>query len=165
MSESTKWTYKWEITDPSTIKQMKNAKNLKGWTSPMFTVCGFRWNFQVYPNGQITDNKGYINFYVALAFLPPKVKSVVVVETYGLLEVDEITNATNKYEEECMSWGWYSDQLATVKVRNLNKLTFVVKMELAGVFDKNDNDITNQYISHEEAKQNQSQEQQQLVEA
>eukprot|EP01084_Bolivina_argentea_P107176 191646_1 len=64
-----------------------------------------------------------------------------------------------------MSYGWHTDHLQTVKLQNLNTLSFVAKIEVQAVFDKNDNDITNQYISHEESKQNQSQEQQQLVEA
>eukprot|EP01084_Bolivina_argentea_P031279 57888_1 len=165
MSESTKWTYKWQITDQSTVQQMKNAQNKKNWVSAIFSACGFRWRLGLYPNGDSQKTKGNVNFYVTLVFLPPKVRSIVVVRTYGLLELEDTTNATSTYDEKGMSYGWHTDHLQTVKLQNLNTLSFVAKIEVEAVFDKNDNDITNQYISHEESKQNQSQEQQQLVEA
>eukprot|EP01084_Bolivina_argentea_P107178 191653_1 len=165
MAESSKWTYKWQITDQSMVQQMKNAQNQDVWTSPIFSVCGFRWKLQVFPNGDIQKTKGNVNFYVMLTCLPPKVKSISIAFSFGLIEAGKIQHSTSTYTKQNMAFGWAKKQLQTVKLQNLNTFTFAAKIELAGVFDKNDNDITNQYISHEESKQNQSQEQQQLVEA
>eukprot|EP01084_Bolivina_argentea_P002131 3922_1 len=168
MSESSRWTYKWQITnDTSMLKQMKNAKNTDIWTSSVFSACGFKWYLKVCPNGRTKDVKGSVNFYVALAVLPANVKSIHVVFSFGLIEIGKISNTSQAFVENHKCWGWHGKQLQTTKLQNLNTLTFVAKIEVATVFDKNDNDITNQYINipHEESKQNQSQEQKQLVEA
>eukprot|EP01084_Bolivina_argentea_P002133 3927_1 len=137
MSESPKWTYKWQITDPSMLKQMKNAKNMDEWTSPIFSACSFRWRLEVLPNGYNEATEGSTNFFVRLVFLPPKVQSIVVALKYGLLEVRQITNSTKKYDKP-LSYGWHSNLLPAVKLKNLNTLTFVAKIELVAVFDKND---------------------------
>eukprot|EP01084_Bolivina_argentea_P031278 57887_1 len=127
MSESTKWTYKWQITDPSMLKQMKNAQNKKDWVSSVFSACGFRWTLRVYPNGNTTNNEGYVHFFLTLAFVPPKIKSVVVAFKYGLIEIDQISDSTSTYSKQNLSYGWGRDQLKTVKIKNLNTLTFAVK--------------------------------------
>eukprot|EP01084_Bolivina_argentea_P069394 126272_1 len=110
MSESIRWTYKWQITDASMIKQMKNAKNEDEWSSSLFSACGFRWKLDVFPNGINTDNKGYVNFFLTLAFVPPKVKSIVVSFKYGLIEIDQISNSTSTYNKQNMCYGWGRDQ-------------------------------------------------------
>eukprot|EP01084_Bolivina_argentea_P069397 126276_1 len=110
MSESTPWTYQWQITDPSMVQQMKNAKNTKRWCSPIFSASGFRWKLDVCPNGNLVDNKGCVNFFLRLVFLPPKVKSIVVAFTYGLLELERTANTTQTYDKKNVSYGWHSDQ-------------------------------------------------------
>eukprot|EP01084_Bolivina_argentea_P069396 126274_1 len=99
MSESIRWTYKWQITDASMIKQMKNAKNGDDWASPIFSACGFKWKLKVYTNSATADTKGNVNFFLYLVFVPPKVKSIVVEFRYGLLEVKKITNSSSTYDE------------------------------------------------------------------
>eukprot|EP01083_Nonionella_stella_P268578 908015_1 len=146
-------TYTWKITDPSLVRSMKDAKNGSKWKSPVFSIGGFRWVFSVYPNGHHNDANGYMSVVLYLAFLPPKVKSLQIEQKLRLIETDTIKSSTDTYEKGDMGWGLTI--LQTEKLQNLTTFTFSAEIEVYGVFDHEDNDVTNQYINtnDEESKQ------------
>eukprot|EP01083_Nonionella_stella_P256464 878992_1 len=147
-------TYTWKITDPSLVRQMKNAKNLSSWKSPPFSAGGFRWYLYVNPNGNRESLVGYVNVYLNLACLPPKVKSLQVGYELHLIEADTVCNVNQPFNKENMLWGWPAKQLQTNKIQNLTTLTFSAKIDIHGVFDHEANDITNLYVGtdNEESK-------------
>eukprot|EP01083_Nonionella_stella_P281696 958618_1 len=140
-------TYTWEITDPSLVRQIKNAKNKAQWSSPMFSGGGFRWYLDFSPNGDNNKRIGYAIIFMRLAFLPPKVKSIQIAKELRLIETNTVSNQSITYEKDTMGWGWNEDQLQTKEIQNLTTLTFSVKIDVGGVYDHEDNDITNQYIN------------------
>eukprot|EP01083_Nonionella_stella_P080488 221231_1 len=138
-------TYTWKITDPSLVQQMKNAKNKSRWKSPIFSAGGFKWYLDVYPNGSRESSLGYVNVYLYLACLPPKVKSIQMAREFHLIETDTVNNGNESFHKDFMNCGWLAKQLQTKKIQNLTTLTFSAKVDIYGVFDHEDNDITNLY--------------------
>eukprot|EP01083_Nonionella_stella_P179101 634752_1 len=147
-------TYTWKITDPSLVQQMKNAKNKSSWKSPTFSAGGFRWNLHVYPNGNKESLVGYVHPNLFLACLPPKVKSIHIGYQLCLIETDSIYNANKAFDKDNTNSGWLPKQLQTNKIQNLSTFTFSAKIDINGVFDHDDNDITNLYVGtdNEESK-------------
>eukprot|EP01083_Nonionella_stella_P167052 560457_1 len=148
-------TYTWKITDPSLVRSMKNAKNGAKWKSPVFSIGGFRWYLKVYPNGNESASNGYVSLYLHLAFLPPKAKSLSIGQESRLIETDTMYSVGGAtYDKDHMSWG-SPKTLKTENIQNLTTLTFSVKVDVYGVIDHEDNDVTNQYINtnDEESKQ------------
>eukprot|EP01083_Nonionella_stella_P027017 74297_1 len=136
-------TYTWKITDPSLVRQIKNAKNKAQWTSPTFAGGGFRWYLDFRPNGQTNKLMGCAMVFLCLASLPPKVKSIQIRTEYHLLETNTVHNTSNTFDKDGMSWGWTSTHLQTKEIQNLTTLTLSVKIDVGGVYDHEDNDITN----------------------
>eukprot|EP01083_Nonionella_stella_P032353 88548_1 len=152
-------TYTWKITDPSLVRSMKHAKNGSQWRSPIFAIGGFRWYLKVYPNGNQKDNNGYVELYLFLAFLPPKVKSLQIEQKLRLIETDTINSTTKTCKEGDMNCGWPFKTLETKKLEYLTTFTFSAEIKVYGVFDHEDNDVTNEYINtnNEESKHSPSQ--------
>eukprot|EP01083_Nonionella_stella_P100143 282090_1 len=98
-------TYTWKITDPSLVRQIKNAKNMAQWTSPTFAGGGFRWYLDFRPNGYDNKSMGYAVIFLRLASLPPKVKSVEVRKELHLIETNTVHNTSNTFDKDNMSWG------------------------------------------------------------
>eukprot|EP01083_Nonionella_stella_P176759 619334_1 len=141
-------TYTWKITDPSLVQQMKNAKNESKWTSPTFSAGGFKWYLDVYPNGIDKSWKGYVDHFLFLAFLPPKVKSIRVRYELRLMETDSVdkhSGHSKSFDKSNMNWGW-SRKLLHNQIQNLRTLTFSAKVDVLGVIDHEDNDITSLYV-------------------
>eukprot|EP01084_Bolivina_argentea_P186814 321916_1 len=63
-------SYKWSITDASTIRKHKIASNCYGFFSPIFILHGFKWYFMFFPNGSRTSRKHIPNIFLALASIP-----------------------------------------------------------------------------------------------
>eukprot|EP01083_Nonionella_stella_P080487 221228_1 len=148
-------TYTWKNKDPSLVEQMKNAKNKLNWKSPTFSAGGFRWHLDVYPNGDRESAQGYVDVYLNLACLPPKVKSIQIGYELRLVEAYTFLNTNKTFDKDNMNWSWKAKQLQTNTIQNLTTLTFSAKVEIYGVFDHEDNDITNLYLGtdNEESKQ------------
>eukprot|EP01083_Nonionella_stella_P272332 923405_1 len=122
-------TYTWKMTDPSLIRSMKHAKNGSQCKSPIFSIGGFRWYLDVFPNGHNKDHNGYVQLYLNLAFLPPKVKSICIGRECRLIETDTIDNRNNTYEKDGMGWGWPFKRLETEKLQNLTTFTFSAELK------------------------------------
>eukprot|EP01083_Nonionella_stella_P032351 88544_1 len=152
-------TYTWKITDPSLVRSMKDAKNGYKWKSPIFSIGGFRWYLDLYPNGRNKDDNGYVQSYLFLAFLPPKVQSVAIGQEFHLIETDSFTTVNDTYKEGDMNCGWPFKTLETKKLEYLTTFTFSAEIKVYGVFDHEDNDVTNEYINtnNEESKHSPSQ--------
>eukprot|EP01083_Nonionella_stella_P067871 179804_1 len=140
-------TYTWKITDPSLVRSMKNAKNRFSWKSPRFSINGFSWYLKVYPNGHRDDDKGHVQLFLGLAFLPPKVKSLRIGKEFRLIETDTIYNRDSTYHKDNMSVGWPFKTLKAGEIQNVTTLTFSAEIDAYCVIDLEDNDVTNQYIN------------------
>eukprot|EP01083_Nonionella_stella_P270394 915604_1 len=145
MTQSKMSTFTWKI-DSSLMLSMKNAMTTSEWKSPAFSIGGFRWHLNVYPNGKNSNSNGYVSLYLNLAFLPPKVQSLSIRQELCLIETDAMRSLEHTYHKGSMMWG-NSKTLETESLQHLTTLTFTAKIDVDGVLDHEDNDITNQYIS------------------
>eukprot|EP01083_Nonionella_stella_P147601 466041_1 len=138
-------TYTWKITDPSLVQQMKNSKNESKWSSPTFAAGGFKWYLDVYPNGLDKSVKGYVDLFLYLAFVPPKVKSIPARYELRLIETDTFYKNRKSFDKSEMNSGW-TRKLLHNQIQNLSTLTFSAKVDVLGVIDHEDNDITSLYV-------------------
>eukprot|EP01083_Nonionella_stella_P176760 619336_1 len=147
-------TYTWKITDPSLVQQMKNAKNESKWSSPTFAAGGFKWYLDVYPNGLDKSVKGYVDLFLYLAFVPPKVKSIPARYELRLIETDTFYKNRKSFDKSEMNSGW-TRKLLHNQIQNLSTLTFSAKVDVLGVIDHEDNVITSWSVNtgREESKQ------------
>eukprot|EP01083_Nonionella_stella_P128898 390699_1 len=113
-------TYTWKITDPSLVRQMKNAKNLSSWKSPPFSAGGFRWYLVVYPNGCVEKWQGYVDLCLKIACLPPKVKSIQVGYELRVIETGTLNTQNKAFDKDNMILGWSPKQLQTNNIQNLS---------------------------------------------
>eukprot|EP01084_Bolivina_argentea_P295666 509090_1 len=144
----------WTISDAITLKEIKTAKNKQSFKSITFSLFKFRWYLKLYPNGDDLKRAGRSKLYLFLAALNPSIKSVHVNYKYTFIEgnksheSNKILTAKTMY---CNSWS--KDTVLLTDIQKYNKLTWKVELEVNGVFDQNDNDITDQYVQNEELKQ------------
>eukprot|EP01083_Nonionella_stella_P300816 1028817_1 len=103
------------------------------------------WIF--FPNGNNKKSIRYVTTFLRLASLPPKVKSIQIARELRLIETNTVNNASSTFEKLNMDWGWPVTQLQTKEMQNLTTFTLSVKIDICGVYDHEDNDITNQYIN------------------
>ena len=116
--------------DPYTIDDIKNALHLQRFMSPMFTVQGFKWYLEFYPNGSNDNNKGLSILYLCLAILPPKILSIELKYKLSIIEtkseyIDKfIFNTDEAYD------GWSRDilSLKDINKSDIKSLTFCVEM-------------------------------------
>ena len=167
MSTETSDVYTWIITGPM-LSKMKTAGNKQEFASGMFVGAGFRWKALVYPNGHNQATEGYFYLGIALQSLPPKLKQIDICDKFSIQELDAMsTNTAADSFTNCNPRVWPKNTLKTSDIMSCDKLTASIEMSLAGAYDKDDNDVTTQYINvaNEERKQNVENEEQQLMKA
>eukprot|EP01083_Nonionella_stella_P216355 777822_1 len=156
MAHAQEWqsmSYTWNIADPTLITQIKAAKQGQRFKSPLFSMFNFRWFLELYPNGSSADLVGKTDIFLTLVTLSPKVKSIMIERKYTLTELDKRGEFTETLTHDDMySASWVEGTLKTQDLQKCTQFTFKVDVELHAVFDKDDNDITNRYLQHEEIK-------------
>ena len=147
----TNWSsYTWKISDPLTLNEMKSAKNEDEWKSDVFSAEGFRWYLCVCPNGNSPANAGYVSFYLNLALLPPKIKQIHVRFELILSETETKAVPDIAFNVDSMDWGLHRYTLRNGTIQKSDELTFCVNIQLYGIIDKDDNDITSKYTNMRE---------------
>eukprot|EP01083_Nonionella_stella_P282587 961555_1 len=149
-----KRSYTWTITNGMLMEQIKSANNGQAFKSPVFTMFNFRWYLQVFPNGQSSISIGKSKLYLYLTALPPKIKSIRIIRRYSFAELNvcAIDQGSTITHEKMYAIGWRSGIVTLQDLQKCRKFTFKVDVELLAVFDKDDSDITNRYLQHEEIK-------------
>ena len=106
--------------------------------------------FRVCPNGDPTERKGQVDFYLMLAHLPSKSKSISIKYKLSFAENDVHYSTTSIYTKSDQGYGFPSNTLMTKDILKCNQFTFSVSAQLVVVEDKEGDDITDQYSKHEE---------------
>eukprot|EP01083_Nonionella_stella_P216356 777827_1 len=149
MAHAQEWqsmSYTWNIADPTQIKTAKQGQRFK---SPLFSMFNFRWFLELYPNGSSADLVGKTDIFLTLVTLSPKVKSITIERKYTLTELDKRGEFTETLTHDDMySASWVEGTLKTQDLQKCTQFTFKVDVELHAVFDKDDNDITNEYLQN-----------------
>ena len=139
--------YIWQISDPSLLEALKTAMVGEQWKSPCFSMLGFKWFLNVYPKGSCSQMEGHVNLYLNLLLLPPKIKLMRIGLHFSLVEVDTAKDINEPWNEDNMDWGW-GKQLQSEQIKDCDSLTFMVSAEMYGLFDKDDEEITDHYVLH-----------------
>ena len=144
-------SYSWNITDPALVKKIKNASNKESWDSPTFSLHGFRWHLQIWPNGP--GKEGITNSFLCLASLPPKVQQVQVNYEVRIKEMDFVFGHTYIFSKDTKAAPCLPNEKTTFEqLQKHDHLTMTASIDLVAVYDKEDNDITAKYLQHDEQK-------------
>ena len=138
-------SFTWKITDLLMLKAIKATTECQYWKSDVFTADGFKWylDVSVYPNR-------YINLFLNLALIPPKIKQITARYKMTLNETQTTYRNNCVFNEDHMHYGWdaYDQRLSIANIQDCDELTFGVKIEINGVIDENDDDVTDKYINN-----------------
>eukprot|EP01083_Nonionella_stella_P086051 238805_1 len=144
-------SYTWNITDPTLITQIKTAKPLQTFKSPVFSMFNFRWFLSLYPNGHSQNLIGKTDIFLHLTVLPEKVKSMRINRKYTLAELDvSFDRMLTITHEHLHAASWSAGTVKTSQIQKCNQFTFKVDLDLFAVFDNDGNDITNRYLRNKE---------------
>ena len=108
---------------------------------------GFKWYLEVYPNGCIPEDAGDVDLFLCLALLPPNIQRIYVRYKLNVAETRAKHIADKSFGTDYMCWGWPANKLNNSSIQKYKQLTFGVEIQVYGVFDKNDNDVTDKYIN------------------
>merc|ERR1719445_469579 len=139
--------FKWKLHDSETVKELRAADVGKEWMSPTFRMGGFTWYMKLYPNGNGEPHKGYVAIYLYLAVLPPKLKSVSTRYTIEIPEAEAGNTGAKPFNGDHDNWGWGQITLPTEDFKKCEQITVTVKMDILGVFDRDEKDITDEHMA------------------
>eukprot|EP01084_Bolivina_argentea_P036049 66724_1 len=140
-------SYTWKVTDATLLNKIKSAANKDLFSSPSFTICNLRWYLALYPNGTDKSSEGCFNLFLRLVMLPKKVLKIIFRRKLKIEETDTLSHIRKTFQEGHTNTGWPDSTLKTNEIQPFNTLTFSVDIEILGIFDQDENDITNQYLS------------------
>eukprot|EP01084_Bolivina_argentea_P176517 305443_1 len=98
-----KKSYTWNITDPSIVNKIKNAKGEKI-TGDIFRIHGFNWYMGFYKEWQTWPGNAMLFLY--LANLPPKISQISVKRWISIKEFNVQYTNTSAFKEKTMNWGF-----------------------------------------------------------
>jgi len=141
------FSFEWTITDEATLQEMRSAPFKQQFKSSVFSAFGVRWYLQVHPNGH--NEQGYVDLYLNLPSLPPKVRAIEIAQTLRCVETDSKHDRTVNFDKS-MGAGWSGHVLTTSAMQACESLTYAVNMELIAVYDVDGDDVTGAYLRKHE---------------
>eukprot|EP01084_Bolivina_argentea_P118177 209733_1 len=90
-------SYQWNITNPSLIKQIKNAKNGKQFVSEIFELCTLNWRIEINPNGCAKERAGSFDVFLKLMSISSKWKNLTINRTIESPETSSSFTTIDSY--------------------------------------------------------------------
>eukprot|EP01084_Bolivina_argentea_P176516 305441_1 len=150
-----KKSYTWNITDPSIVNKIKNAKRGESTNSDMFRMYGFNWYMKFYKEWQTWPGNAMLFLY--LANLPPKISQISVKRCISIKEFNFQFSKTFRFNTTKASGaGWPKNTLLTNSVKNFDRLTIQCDIQILNIYDKNGNNVTDQYKNMNDVPQSSS---------
>ena len=152
-SERTMESYTWNMADPSLVKQIKSAKRDEIVFSPVFTMFNLRWQLRLYPNRRVDDSTNKSQIFLNLKSLPPNIHSISIQRKYKLMPggIEHQYDKTLTHDSmTCATWLESHAISARQIIEKYDEYIIKVDVELLTVYDKKNNDITQQYLQTEE---------------
>eukprot|EP01084_Bolivina_argentea_P176518 305444_1 len=115
-----KKSYTWNITDPSIVNKIKNAKGEQT-TGDIFRMHGFNWYMMFYKEWQTWPGNAMLFLY--LANLPPKISQISVKRWIHIKELNFQYATTSVFKHNDLNDGFPKNILHTSSVKNFDKLT------------------------------------------
>ena len=131
------------MTDEKTIAKLRKKQEIVG---PMFRMHDFLWqlSFKVDFNDVANNPVMMLN----LVSLPPKVKKITAAYTMFFDDLDVRYTKSNAFENDGDKFAWAQGQCDTEDVMKLSSFAFGVELQLAAVYNHEDQDIVDQYIAN-----------------
>eukprot|EP01084_Bolivina_argentea_P305481 527740_1 len=134
-------SYEWNITNPSLIKQIKNAKNGKQFVSDTFELCSLNWRIEINPNGCSKERTGSFDVFLKLMSISTKWKNVTINRTIVSPETSSSFTTIDTYTTKGESSGWPINTLTLKEIKNTNlkQITFIITIQVIQIkLKKND---------------------------
>ena len=156
-------SYVWWITDKVLLQQIKNAAVCQKFRSPVFTMHGFKWYLQLWPNGD-TKRQGKVLIFAVLPSMSPKIESIALHRKYFFLEGDLHHNydytMENKAKMHVITWP--NKTLLFDDIQKYETLSIGVEIKIWNLYDEKGNDIKDEWLRYHGNRQVSSVEMQSL---
>ena len=92
--------------------------------------------------------KGYFNWYLHLASLPPKINKMYIFYRILLVETGSFYEYKTIFQCRQPGKGWGNDKLRYDEIMDLNTFSFKLDVIIIDIFDNNGKDISNDYAKY-----------------
>jgi len=136
--------FEWCV-DASELQQMHCARFEQSFRSPVFTAFGCEWYLRLFPNGK-TQAKS-VELFLCLK-CHEDIERIAVKFTLQCLESATKTETTHAFNRKNRSLGWPNHTLSSAQFHKCtaDKCTFVANLEIAGIYDANDESMTDLFM-------------------
>ncbi len=147
--ETHSWIINWRV-----LNDMKCALIGERFESPKFIMHGMVFKLACYPNGKDVKDKQYVNIYLETDNIFGNASIVCVECTINIIETNTRTDHVIAFHNSYLNDSWGIQKMGMNELMKLQHLTIVLTMELVGVYDCMQNDITNLFINDNESNNN-----------
>ena len=116
-------------------------------------MFNFRWQLRLYPNRRVDDNTNKSQIFLNLKSLPPNLHSISIQRKYKLMPegIEHQYDKTLTHDSmACASWLEGHAISARQAIEKYDEYTIKVDVALLAVYDKKNNEITQQYLQSDD---------------
>eukprot|EP01083_Nonionella_stella_P163737 539844_1 len=82
----------------ASLTQFVSRKHQEKYIGPTIEIMGFEWQFIFYPNGELEDEEGYVQFYCELTKAPEDLRHVIVYYAMNCVEANYECRSCHRFE-------------------------------------------------------------------
>lgn len=121
---------KYYINGEYSLNQIKRSLFKQAFHSSVVEIGSFKWFLQLYPNGTTDRNKGEIILFLVLASNPPNTNTISATITLSLKETNSTKTLNHTFNHpNNYYYGWTHGFAKIDDIKNLNQLTFILKID------------------------------------
>eukprot|EP01084_Bolivina_argentea_P263091 445176_1 len=122
--------------------------------SPIFNIGNLKFCLVVYPNGNKQQTEGFVQFFMHLVSLSPKIEKVSFNYKIELIETCTQLDRTTVFTFEHRSEGWPKGYVNTDLIKHLKQLTFKLDLKIFDIFQSDgtlvtENELKTKYFEKE----------------
>eukprot|EP01083_Nonionella_stella_P141942 438250_1 len=104
----------------ASLTQFVSRKHQEKYIGPTIEIMGFEWQFIFYPNGELEDEEGYVQFYCELTKAPERLTHVIVYYAMNCVEANYECRSCHKFKRitDATAWPPLNVQLSAYKQTN-----------------------------------------------
>eukprot|EP01084_Bolivina_argentea_P052934 97185_1 len=154
--------YKWEVTDIDKVKWLKESPQTVSFKSGYYKLNAVKLFMQFLPNNEVKDvgednkdedidmnTRKYCSFGFTLCSIPPNIFSLTLKFELRLYEMNKIFTNIDQFSNEYNIVNWnLNPKLLKSEIMNLETFSFEAVISVIAVYDKDGNNITNEFNSY-----------------
>eukprot|EP01084_Bolivina_argentea_P272591 464161_1 len=116
-------------------------------SNKILNICGLKWCVEIYTNGDKKSSEGFVQFYIELISLSPKITKVSFNYNIELLETNTTFKKTTIFNfDGDRSEGWPQKYLNLAKIKHLKQLTFAINLKMFDIYKSDGTMVTQEEL-------------------